>query len=227
MTSAAYGRPGQRFGQHTIATCIPLVAIVLLAGCASHPRSDAVDGPDDPVVASGVDRDARLTAFSVCHGYGCAALHLVGLNRTEERQLRALFEPVPSSAAEERMRIASAIAYLEQVVGLRLGTSADRPRTPYNAGDLAQLDCVDESINTSTYLHLLKHAGLLHWHRIADPARRYRWLNLGVHFSAVIEEYTTGEGGDAFAVDSWFHANGEPPAIIDLSSWRSGWTPTH
>jgi hypothetical protein len=26
-------------------------------------------------------------------------------------------------------------------------------------------------------------------------------------------------------VDSWFHANGVPPEVVDLDRWRQGYTP--
>ncbi|MCB1959658.1 MAG: hypothetical protein KDE68_03900 [Rhodocyclaceae bacterium] len=202
-----------------------LVLIATTAGCASPPTGGGEAGVDDPLVASGVDRDATLAAFSVCHGYGCAALHLIGLSPAQQRQLRALFDPPPSSASEERDRIAHAIAYLEKVTGERLGTSADRARTPYTGGDLDQLDCVDESINTSTYLHMLKQAGLLRWHGVSAPARRYRFLNFGVHYTAVILEQVSIATDTAYAVDAWFHPNGAAPEIVELGRWRRGWMP--
>jgi hypothetical protein len=36
-----------------------------------------------------------------------------------------------------------------------------------NLGDPTQLDCIDEAVNTWTYLTLMERSGLLHFHRVA------------------------------------------------------------
>ena len=199
-------------------------ALALLYGCASPPKPAANSGPDDPLVASGVDREATPAAFSICHGYGCASLHLIGLNDRETAGLKALFDPPPPDAAEERRRVAQAIALLEQAAGRRLGTDADLPRTPRRQ-DPTQLDCVDESINTSTFLHLLDSQGWLRWHRVGDPAERFRFMHFGRHYTAVLIETGPGAGNRRYAVDSWFHANGVPAEVVALPTWRAGWDP--
>lgn len=199
-------------------------AAVLLDGCASTRDPIAHSGPDDPLVASGVDRQATPVAFSICHGYGCASLHLIGLNQQETTRLRALFEPPAPSAEEERKRVARAVALLEQAAGRRLGTDADLPGTP-RGRDPSQLDCVDESINTSTFLHLLDSQGWLHWHRVDDPAERFRFLHFGRHYTAVLIEAGPEGNNRKYAVDSWFHANGVPAEVVDLPTWRAGWDP--
>lgn len=199
-------------------------AVVLLTGCADTRNPTTRSGPDDPLVASGVDRQATPAAFSICHGYGCASLHLIGLNEQETSRLRALFEPPAPSAQEERKRVSRAIGLLEQAAGRRLGTDADLPGTP-RGGNPSQLDCVDESINTSTFLHLLDNQGWLHWHRVDDPAERFRFMNFGRHYTAVLIEKGTGQPSRKYAVDSWFHANGVPAEVVDLPTWRAGWDP--
>lgn len=42
------------------------------------------------------------------------------------------------------------------------------------------------------------------------------------HTTAVISETVSGR---RFAVDSWFHDNGQPPEIVALDIWRWGWSP--
>ena len=195
--------------------------LALLFGCASPRQPTTASGPDDPLVASGVDREATPAAFTVCHGYGCASLHLIGLNDRETAGLKALFDPPPRDAAEERRHVAQAIALLEQAAGRRLGTDADLPRTPRRQSP-TQLDCVDESINTSTFLHLLDSQGWLRWHRVDDPAERFRFLHFGRHYTAVLLEKGTHR---KYAVDSWFHANGVPAEVVELPAWRAGWDP--
>lgn len=196
--------------------------MLLLAGCAAQPVPREFADAEEPEVAAAVDRDGMPQAFAICHGYGCGQRDLVALDAASWRKLHGLFEPMPVDAAAERAAVARAVGLLEEVTGRTLGTWADKPRTPMSLGDPAQLDCVDESINTSTVLHLLRHEGLLRWHVPAHPARRYAFLGFGVHYTAVLVERGSGR---AYAVDSWFHANGVPAEVVALEQWRQGWAP--
>ena len=159
-------------------------------------------------------------AIAVCHGYGCASTHLVDLS-SHWQAIRKLFEK-DADAAGERRAVARAVALFEQAAGRQLGTWQDRPRTPFSRNDPSQLDCVDESVNTTSFLHLLAREGLLRRHTVAEPARRHAFLAFGVRFTAVLIERGSDIG---YAIDSWFHANGEPPEIVELEKWRQGWEP--
>ena len=89
-------------------------------------------------------------------------------------------------------------------------------------GRSGQLDCIDESTNTTTYLRLLDQAGLLRHHRVVERATRFGLFVGMPHSTAVIEEL---DSGNRFAVDSWFHDNGQPPHIVRLEDWRAGLDP--
>ena len=195
-----------------------LLLAAALGGCASG--IEVVPGAEDPEVSAAVDRRAAPEAIAVCHGYGCGLTHLVNL-KEEWPAIRALFADAPRSPQAERAAVARAVALFEQAAGRQLGTWRDKPGTPFSRNDPGQLDCVDESINTTSFLLLLAREGLLRWHTVAEPARRHAFLAFGVHFTAVLVEH----GGARYAVDSWFHGNGEPPEIVELERWRAGWRP--
>ncbi|MBU6235894.1 MAG: hypothetical protein KGQ41_08615, partial [Alphaproteobacteria bacterium] len=97
-------------------------------------------------------------------------------------------------------------------------------RDTYIQGGMFQQDCVDESTNTTTYLRLLEMKGWLKFHTVSAPNSRLFLTsgNLGPHSTAVIEDKKTKA---KFAVDSWYHDNGEPAEIVDLQEWKSGWKP--
>ena len=194
--------------------------MAILAGCASLEKPQFPDA-EDPEISTAIDRRAVPEAIAVCHGYGCGLTHLVSLAADWPR-IRALFEPPAASAASERRAVAQAVGLFEQTAGRQLGTWRDRPRSPLSLNDPSQLDCVDESINTSSFLHLLSGQDLLRWHKVGEPARRFAFLMFGVHFTAVLIER---QGSTQFAVDSWFHANGAPAEVIELDRWRAGWKP--
>lgn len=198
---------------------IAVAAALVLAGCAGAAKTDV--GDTDLDVVRAVDRSATPLAFTVCHGYGCWQRSAVGMTGPEWRSIQSIFESPAPDAEIERRLIAEAIARFERIVGPKTGTDADRPRAPFNLADLSQLDCVDESINTSTYLAMLHQAGFLRWHEPASPARRGSLLTLDIHFTATIRDM---RGGAYYAVDSWFFANGDLPAVVRLDDWRAGWT---
>ena len=88
-----------------------------------------------------------------------------------------------------------------------------------NLGDMTQLDCIDETVNTWTYLTLMERARLFHFHRVASPA------NAGVvhdlRNTAVVQEID----GAYFAVDPMLAGFAEPPPIFPLTDWLAAWPP--
>jgi hypothetical protein len=111
---------------------------------------------------------------------------------------------------------------MEQLVGEKTGTSGDRGGNLAGFGQQGQMDCIDESNNTMTYLKLLQQDGLLRHHVVQGRATRFG-LSAGMpHTTAVILDVATEQ---RYAVDSWFFDNGEPPVIMLLDDWKSGWRP--
>ncbi|MCB1652157.1 MAG: hypothetical protein KDI46_08900 [Alphaproteobacteria bacterium] len=161
--------------------------------------------------------------FQHCHGYGCKHISVVNFTQNDWQEFEKLFSPPPPNAAAERKRIARAIALFEQKVGRITGTDEDIWGTFQKTGPY-QLDCVDESTNTTIYLSLLEQEGLLRFHRIEAPTARVPILHAGrwPHQTALISETDTSR---FFVVDSWFHNNGELPEIVPLKDWKAGWKP--
>jgi hypothetical protein len=154
--------------------------------------------------------------FQVCTSYGCQDKQQVMLSNKQWKRLSRLFHPPATGPVTERKRIARAIALLESIIGKQTGTAADRPRNQAT-GEAGQLDCIAESTNTDAYLRLLQQRGWLRFHRVRPRARRRPWI-FDTHWSAVIEHRASGE---RFAVDSWFAANGQPPAVLPLDVWKT------
>lgn len=162
--------------------------------------------------------------FSICFDNSCRSVSQLALTRQQWRAIQAIFQPPAKSAAEERERIAEAIARLEQLIGPMTGTANDRGRNRSSSNPLHhRMDCIDESTNTTTYLYMLQRDGLLRWHRLKDPVTRGFFLFGWPHTTAVIE---SRKAGSRWAVDSWFHDNGLPPEIVPLEQWRAGWSPS-
>lgn len=173
--------------------------------------------------------EARGAAFAdgdelaLCHGHGCSLFTKIAVTAADWSELKRLVGGLPAeSAADERARIAAAVGLMERRLGGRAGLAGDRGRNLFPPTD-DQLDCIDETINTTLYLDLLVRHGWLTWHRLDRPARRgFNRGEFWVHETAVVSEIATGR---AYVVDSWFHDNGTPPHVVPLALWLDGWLP--
>jgi hypothetical protein len=163
-----------------------------------------------------------LVGFDVCHSGGCADVSHVEITLEEWRQVKGVFEPMAEDAEDERNYIAKAIGVLETIVGAKTGTSGDKGGTFGNFVYPGQLDCNDEAINSTSYMKLMRQAGLIKFHQILDINRRGYFIHGWPHSTATILDSQTNV---PYAVDSWFYDNGLPAVILPLEKWKSGWKP--
>ena len=187
-----------------------------MAGCVSANWSE----PEDFYAYIGGTEPVGRTV-AVCHSYSCRQRTQMAFSEEDLTRVRTLLGAA-ETAAEERAALARAIGLIEEVVGQSIGTSEDRGLL-YTAGsgDPGQLDCIDETANTTSYLLVMENEGLFRHHRVRKPALRGmlidgRWP----HFTAVVTERETGED---FAVDSWVRDNGQPPVVMPLEKWLTQW----
>lgn len=193
-----------------------ILATLTLSACAAH-----YDSLDDYLAQRQLQQPTKDT-FQSCRSYGCRFKDTVTLSKKEWAAIDKVFKPKAKTPAQERKKIATAIALFETYVGDYTGTHEDVAGTFEKTG-FYQQDCVDESTNTSIYLRVLEAHGHIKHHTIEPPTVRLpadtgRWP----HQSAMIKEIKSDE---AFAVDSWFYENGAPPEIIPLAEWKQGWKP--
>ncbi|MCC7486134.1 MAG: hypothetical protein IT529_14265 [Burkholderiales bacterium] len=192
---------------------------LLAAACLAFVRPLAAD----VFVHEDIIVDPSPSRLSVCHGFSCTIVTQVDLTPAQWAEVSAPLAAARSGPEAERAQIALAIARFEQVVGTIAGTAGDMPENRPGSDWRAQMDCIDESTNTTTYLRILQRAGLLRWHRVVDRVTRGFFLFGMPHTTAVVSE---NAGGRRWAVDSWFYANGEPPVIVPLETWRQvRWRP--
>lgn len=161
-------------------------------------------------------------AFSVCHDLSCHSVSHLSLSHKEWQQVRSAFSPAASGPKNERDQIKHAIALLEGLVGNKVGTDRDQPKNILLASRQGQLDCIDEATNTTVYLRLLESDKLLRWHQTAPRTSRGLLIGRAPHNTATIID---SESTIRYAVDAWYFANGEPPAIVTLERWKQGWQP--
>ena len=192
----------------------PLV-LFALAACGS--------ASEEYRVAGLVPDDVTFETVPVCHGTGCAKRTEVRLDETDWSKVDAVFLAPAAGAADERGRIGIAIGIMEVLVGPQSGTRTDTGRNQHSGNQPDQLDCVDEAVNSTTYLRLIAERGLLRFHDVAPPANRIIEV-FNAHNTAVVVDRATGI---SYAVDSWFYDNGSPAVVLPLAMWRAGWDPLY
>ena len=193
---------------------VALAAALLLTGCG------ATITPQGYLAKNNIP-DASVKSFPHCRGYGCHIVEKVRLNDPEWKRISKRFPA--KDAASERAAIATAIADFESIVGPITHTDIAVAGTYVQPGPY-QLDCIDESTNTTIYLMLLQEKGWLKFHEVKAPNTRVPF-GVGVfvsHRTAVIEDRATKT---QYAVDSWFHDNGTPAEIVPLRLWKQRWHP--
>lgn len=162
-------------------------------------------------------------AIPYCRGYGCQFVDKVQLTDKEWKAIEKPFKRKAKNAQQERSKIAQSVGIYETIIGPLTGTENDVKKTFEKTGN-DQLDCVDESTNTTIFLTILQEKGLLKFHKLEGPTARLPLIHTAgwPHQTAVISDNETGE---FYAVDSWFHDNGAPAEIVPLKEWKSGWSP--
>lgn len=159
------------------------------------------------------------TTLKVCSGYGCALSERFQPTEAETAEISAIMTSGSSSPQSEREAIKRAIGLFERIARRHLRYQPDVEKAyQKNIGKRGQMDCVDESLNTTGYLKFLEARNLLQHHRV-----RLHYAERGVlvdgrypHKSAVIID----KSNTAWSVDSWYHPDGVEPQIMQLSEWR-------
>ena len=160
--------------------------------------------------------------FSICHGYSCTYKAKAGFTKAEWNKIAVATKGAKTPEAE-RSKIAKAISLMETYTGKKTGTDIDMEAAVSRKSDNYQLDCIDETVNTTQYLKMLQKAGLLKFYEPALPTHRgYLVDGKWPHNTAVIREVKTGR---EFVVDSFYRANGGEPYIVPRADWLAGWRP--
>lgn len=170
-----------------------------------------------PGLVKAESSELSIDRIPVCMNFSCKDTQLVGLDQEEWDSIANWLRPAAEDAGTERLNIVKAIGWFEAVVGQHTPTHRDL------GGDLGdpaatfpgQLDCIDESLNTTTYLKLFEQEGLLKHHRVVE--RAYRRAITDQHWAGQIE---TLDGKERWVIDSWFQNNGYLPYLQSTAEWN-------
>lgn len=191
---------------------LPSLALILVS---TSIHAAGVNGRDHGVsVPSHVTR----TAIPVCYDFGCKTRDTVSLSMPEWREVAGWFEPAANTPAAEREQLKKAIGWMEVLVGRHTPTSVDLEFDKVNDIDKREtghMDCIDESVNTTTYLRLFESNGFLKHHVVIEEA--YRRSLFDQHWAGQVRETATGT---RYIFDSWFQPNGYLPVVQKSTDWE-------
>ena len=191
--------------------------LVLTTGCSYQSL-----GTIDQHYSAFAARAPEKNRIFVCSAYGCRTQSVFRFGQDDISKLSSMMAESArhGGPAEERLRIARTLAWMEKRVGDVVGTSADRPGDDwYGAGDPTQMDCVDVATNLTSYLLVLQTNGLIKHHTIGPVYVKEdfrKGLSGWTHYAAIIVERQTKQ---KYAVDGWMLASGEEPEIVEAEKW--------
>lgn len=162
----------------------------------------------------------RADEVAICYNYGCYTKAQVTYS---DRQLDTLHQLLAAAgdAAAEREAISIAIGRMYAIAGEQTPIWRDKGGNYADGGVNGQMDCIDHSTNSDSFLRLLQARGWLRFHDVLEPLRRIRFI-VALHWAARIRDRGTQR---AYAVDSWYFDNGQPAAIFTIEDWLSGKRP--
>ena len=153
----------------------------------------------------------------VCMNFSCRRKEIVKLSQEDwDSVANWLRQPAPD-AHTERLHIKQAIGWMEVVVGRYTPSHLDVGGDLQNGAVTfpGQLDCIDESLNTTTYLKLFEQNDLLKHHTVME--RAYRRTVFDQHWAGQLKDLNNG---DRWVVDSWFQDNGYLPYLQKSEEWE-------
>ena len=197
-----------------------VVAALALSGCALENAHNQTS----TFLDAHAQATPTLASFRECHGFACSSSSTVSLTQQEWSKVVAVMRPPAKDAKAERRKISIAVATMRMLVGAKTGTAVhqwthkDRDIIP-NMSDPTQLDCIDESVNTWTYMTMMERGGLFRFHEVASLSNSGSLVT--PRNTAVLKE----KNGDYYAIDPSVVDAGVPPPVIPLQSWMTEWPP--
>jgi len=169
--------------------------------------------------------DPTAESFVVCIHHGCSTEIETSLSAADWQSVRDVFARppevgAPGTAEGERAQIAFALARIETLVAPAVGSENDVGGSFSGFGRSNQLDCVDEMVNTATYLTMMHDDGLFQYHR---PGRRVtEALSVRGFWPHTVSTVYDLESERHYVIDTWIKNNGEVPYVLALSDWARG-----
>lgn len=187
---------------------LPLMLAGAFAGCST--ASGGGQG-------AGTAGEAAASQLQVCHGFDCRRKSRVDIGPAAAARFTEIMAGADKSDRAERDAVRRAVAYFEKLSTAAIGIVDAAESGPSQAGEVGQMDCIDESANTHALLTYLKDRRLIRRHEVDyNRARGILVDGRYPHATAVLRD---GEGR-LWAVDSWYEPAGGLPDVMPFEEWR-------
>jgi hypothetical protein len=168
-------------------------------------------------------KNAWAGEFYICHGFSCTERTKIMLSEKQWRRVAKIFRKKSKTPEDERKKIAQAIEQIETEIDKVSGLRPDLGEARTFEGDQSQMDCIDESINTSMYLEFLQQEGLMRLHEPVPPVHRGFFVDgKWPHNSGAVRERPTGK---IYVIDSYYFDSGKKVYVVPLDAWLKNWRP--
>ncbi|POZ62293.1 hypothetical protein [Chromobacterium alticapitis] len=163
---------------------------------------------------------AFADALNICYHYRCS--RQTSFEVTDEAQAwLATRLARADSPQSERAAVADAVQTLYFLAAQDSPIWQDRGGNSHDGPAEGRMDCVDHSSNVTTFLRYLDRQGWLKYHHAAPSEWRAPHI-LDLHYTGVLHDVAAKQD---WAVDTWFKDFGEPPVVVPLSVWMTGYEP--
>ncbi|MBL6992161.1 MAG: hypothetical protein ISR65_20420 [Bacteriovoracaceae bacterium] len=177
---------------------------------SSEMIEDEVIGDDKFIFFPTPDR------FFHCSGTMCLRKFTTSISNEQWGVIEKKFLSV-TTPEQERVAIADAIGLFEKYVGAKphINTANDKGGGAIHLDATGvQMNCIDESHNSTTYLLILEQMGLLKYHQTDKILMRGYFL-ADVHYSAAMIDAR----GTIWAVESYYRDNGQQAVVLPKKDW--------
>ncbi len=199
----------------------------MLAGytglCGATPSSatsidDSKGSVSSPLTPDYVIAEDGSVTLRICFNWSCASRQKMTFTAEEMAQLKQHMAICSGSSLYERLqRVRIGIWQMEHLAQKYQPLLAnDLSINDFEADVEGRMDCIDNSSNTTTYLHILHDIGQLAGWTVSTPTVRNI---VEVHWTAVLID---SKDGSSWSVDSWFRPNSHLPMVMPLQNWIDG-----
>ena len=172
-----------------------------------------------------IEPDGSVT-LRVCYNWSCASRQTMIFTAEDMKLVKKRMATCQGTTLHDRLqRVRIGIWQMESLAQKYQPLLVnDLPMNDSEEGAEGRTDCIDNSSNTTTYLHILQDIGELSGWNISTPeVRDPLWVT--VHWTAVIIDASSGH---EWTVDSWYRPNGHLPMVMPLKDWfdeKMAWQP--
>lgn len=186
-------------------------------------ESESVSSPLGPDYAIGADGSVTLR---ICFNWSCSRKQILTFTADDMARVKEQLALCSGNKLYDRLqRLRIGIWQMETLARKYQPLLAnDRGINDSEYGVEGRTDCIDNTTNTTTFLHILHDLQEIPGWSVPPPRIRNRF-NSEVHWTAVVIDTNSG---NPWSVDSWYRPNGHLPMVMPLPDWtreKLGWEP--